>query len=326
MLFTKMSPIQIVCPSCLGSLEPKDDFLSCSECRTSYKIMGNVPIMLDEKFINSQNEKTSNDFQLTDKKFMQEQYNTISIQLNSSVVAPIAQFINYGYVANDNPQYSQPFFNNQLFNKNSIKLLGEAIGAIDLNGKRIIDIGCGRGGALNTIHKYYKPLISVGLDISYENIKYCSMVNKDKERLFFLVGDAENLPFLDNSFDVIFNIESSLNYPNLEKFYTEAYRILNTGGLFIYTDSFPASEIMYREKFLEDLGFVIVRNTDATSNILLSLEESSNRSILAKRFRNNSEERSFLNEDFLALPGGEKYRLLEEGVLLYKIYHLLKHK
>jgi SAM-dependent methyltransferase len=278
--------------------------------------------MLVEKFMNLQNEKTSNDFQLTDKKFMQELYNTISIQLNSSVVAPIAQFINYGYVANNNPQYSQAFFNNQVFNKNSIKLLGEAIGDIELNGKRIIDVGCGRGGALNAIHKYYKPLISVGLDISYENIKYCGMANK--EALYFLVGDAENFPFLDNSFDVIINMESSLNYPNLEEFYTEAYRILSDGGIFIYTDSFPASEIMYREQFLENLGFVIVRNTDATSNILLSLEESSNRSFLADRFRNKSEQRLYLNEDFLALPGGKKYRLLKDGTLLYKIYHLRK--
>ncbi|NLW46108.1 MAG: class I SAM-dependent methyltransferase [Firmicutes bacterium] len=322
MLFTKTSPIQIVCPSCLGRLKPKNDVLSCSECQTCYKTMGNVPIMLVEKFINSQNEKTSNDFQLTDKTFMQELYNTISIQLNSSVVAPIAQFINYGYVANDSTQYSQPFFNNQVFNKKSIKLLGEAIGAIDLNGKRIIDVGCGRGGALNTIHKYYKPQISVGLDISYENVKYCGRTHKD--RLFFLVGDAENLPFLDNSFDVIINMESSLNYPDLEKFYTEAYRILNTGGLFIYTDSVPTSEIMYRESFLKNLGFRIMRNTDATSNILLSLEESSNRSFLADKLRNNSEQRLYLNEDFLALPGGEKYRLLKEGVLLYKIYHLRK--
>lgn len=323
MLFTEMSPIQIVCPNCLGRLEPKDVLLSCSECRTSYQTIGNVPLMLVEKFMNSQNEKTSNGFQLTDKTFMQELYNKISIQLNSSVVAPMAKFINYGYVANDNPQYSQPFFNNQVINKNSIKLLGEAIGTIDLNGKRIIDVGCGRGGALNTIYKYYKPLISVGLDISYENIKYCSKA--DKDTLFFLVGDAENLPFLDNSFDVIINMESSLNYPNLEKFYTEAYRILDTGGFFIYTDSFPASEIMYRERFLENMGFVIVRSTDATSNILLSLEESASRSFLADRFRNNSEERSYLNEDFLALPGGEKYRLLKEGILLYKIYHLYKH-
>jgi 23S rRNA C2498 (ribose-2'-O)-methylase RlmM len=81
---------------------------------------------------------------------------------------------------------------------------------------------------------------------------------------------------------------------------------------------------MYREQFLENLGFVIVRNTDATSNILLSLEESSNRSFLADRFRNKSEQRLYLNEDFLALPGGKKYRLLKDGTLLYKIYHLRK--
>jgi ubiquinone/menaquinone biosynthesis C-methylase UbiE len=66
-------------------------------------------------------------------------------------------------------------------------------------GGSILDIGCGTGRHLTIFKPYFKNV--VGLDISKNMIK--SARKKGHEPL---VGDAENLPFRNNSFDVIISI------------------------------------------------------------------------------------------------------------------------
>ena len=49
-------------------------------------------------------------------------------------------------------------------------------------------------------------------------------------------GDAENLPFPDQSFDAVINIESSHCYPRFPRFLAEVARVLRPGGHFLYAD------------------------------------------------------------------------------------------
>jgi SAM-dependent methyltransferase len=51
-------------------------------------------------------------------------------------------------------------------------------------------------------------------------------------------GDAEDLPFSDNEFDIVINVESSHNYPNLRRFFEEVARVLRPGGFFSHADVF----------------------------------------------------------------------------------------
>ena len=54
--------------------------------------------------------------------------------------------------------------------------------------------------------------------------------------LDFVQGDAENLPFPDQSFDAVINIESSHCYPRFPRFLAEVARVLRPGGHFLYAD------------------------------------------------------------------------------------------
>ena len=54
--------------------------------------------------------------------------------------------------------------------------------------------------------------------------------------LDFIEGNAEHLPFPDESFDAVINIESSHTYPHFSRFLTEVARVLRPGGHFLYTD------------------------------------------------------------------------------------------
>ena len=59
----------------------------------------------------------------------------------------------------------------------------------------------------------------------------------------FVHGDAEKLPFPDQSFDAVINVESSGAYPHFSRFLAEVARVLRPGGHFLYADLRPANSI-----------------------------------------------------------------------------------
>ena len=65
--------------------------------------------------------------------------------------------------------------------------------------------------------------------------------------LDFVHGDAENLPFPDESFDAVINVEASHIYPHFDRFLSEVKRVLRPGGHFLHVDfrnrdNFPSWE------------------------------------------------------------------------------------
>ena len=57
-----------------------------------------------------------------------------------------------------------------------------------------------------------------------------------QDQLSFITGDACELPFDDNSFDVVLSLESAFHYPSREKFIREVKRVLKPGGKFMLGD------------------------------------------------------------------------------------------
>jgi tocopherol O-methyltransferase len=49
----------------------------------------------------------------------------------------------------------------------------------------------------------------------------------------FQVADALDMPFADNSFDLVWSMESGEHMPDKEKFLQECYRVLKPGGTFL---------------------------------------------------------------------------------------------
>jgi ubiquinone/menaquinone biosynthesis C-methylase UbiE len=50
--------------------------------------------------------------------------------------------------------------------------------------------------------------------------------------LDFVQGDAQNMPFPDQSLDAVVNVEASHIYPDFERFVDEVARLLRPGGTF----------------------------------------------------------------------------------------------
>ena len=91
---------------------------------------------------------------------------------------------------------------------------------------KILEIGCGSGRDLIFLTK--KGYDIEGIDISKEALK------KIKEKIKIKQGNAENLDFLDNSFDVIYSI-FTLQFTDLEKSAKEIKRVLKKGGIAFLT-------------------------------------------------------------------------------------------
>jgi SAM-dependent methyltransferase len=107
--------------------------------------------------------------------------------------------------------------------------------------RRMLEVGCGPGWGLNLISKLEEGSSFVGLDLSPKAIDFASKHCADSQRLQFVQGDAEALPFDDAEFDVVLNIESSHNYPHPERFFAEAVRVLKPGGYLVHADMMTAS-------------------------------------------------------------------------------------
>jgi phthiocerol/phenolphthiocerol synthesis type-I polyketide synthase E len=246
-------------------------------------------------------------------------YNEVSKQLDSSQFGPFSYFLNYGYVSNGEPDSAAVALPEKYFNRNSVKLVLEVIGDCDVNGLRVLDVGCGRGGTVHTVKQFFQPTTVIGLDLSPNAIHFCNRVHRHPG-VSFREGDAEQLPFADGSFDVVTNVESSHTYPNIRSFYLEVHRVLAPGGYFLYTDVLPRTKSDECIGLLTQIGFTIARQRDITANVLLSCDE-----IAAPRtqaFQGGND--AGLVSNFLAAPGSQVYEEMRSRAWVYRLFKLQK--
>jgi phthiocerol/phenolphthiocerol synthesis type-I polyketide synthase E len=237
-------------------------------------------------------------------------YNDITKRLERSGVGEASFFLNYGYVSLGQGDEACFEVLEGVFNPNSVRLAFELIGRINLRNRRVLDVGCGRGGTVALITDRFAAKVS-GVDLAPEAIAFCRRTHQ--QAAGFEVGDAEHLPFADGSFDVVTNIESSHTYPNLRAFYAEVRRVLVGGGDFLYTDLLPVSRWAEVQVLLASLGFTINTERDITANVLGSCDE-----IAATRAQAFGDANAMI-DNFLAVPGSAVYEQMKSGAWSYRI-------
>lgn len=308
----------LFCIECHGNIEYTDSNFKCSKCG---KIYTNNKIV---SFLKNEYEDISNIKSLDKiddiKAKISNGYSFVSSSLKEMGISDASRFLNLGYIANEKPQYAIYEPDTDQINKNSVKLLYEVLGDYNPDNKTILEVGCGRGGNVETISRKFNVKLLIGVDICKANITACS--NIKNENTAFFVADAEELPFLDNSFDMVYNIESSDSYPNIEKFYRHVHRILKTNGYFLYADMFPPSIFTENIKMLIGMGFEIIRDVDISSNVLLSCYQTGKRRM--KAYKTSKEWQDKALEEFLAVPGSKAFQELKNGTQVYKIFALKK--
>lgn len=98
----------------------------------------------------------------------------------------------------------------------------------------LLDCGCGTAPMLTLLHNKYPDRHYTGIDLTPKMIEVAK--SKHMEGVELVVGDCENLPFPEESFDVVICCQSFHHYPNVQDFFNSVYRVLRPGGRLILRD------------------------------------------------------------------------------------------
>jgi demethylmenaquinone methyltransferase / 2-methoxy-6-polyprenyl-1,4-benzoquinol methylase len=121
----------------------------------------------------------------------------------------------------------------------------------DAQPKTILDIATGTGDlailfAQTKAEKIVGLDISVGmLDVGRDKIKRLNL----QDRIEMIVGDSENLPFEDASFDVVTVSFGIRNFENLEKGLAEILRVLTPNGQLIVLETSVPDKFPFKQGY-----------------------------------------------------------------------------
>lgn len=110
---------------------------------------------------------------------------------------------------------------------------------------KVLDAGCGVGGTVIYIAKKTEAHVT-GITIVPKQIKLAKKYAKEKEVSHlteFLLRNYTDTKFPNNSFDLIYGIESVCHAKSKLAFLKEAYRILKPGGIIIIADGYSSRSV-----------------------------------------------------------------------------------
>ena len=101
--------------------------------------------------------------------------------------------------------------------------------------QNIIDVGCGIGGStLYLAQKFDAWATGITLSpVQASRAKERAAEAGCDDLVSFTVANALDMPFEDNSFDLVWSLESGEHMPDKTKFLQECYRVLKPGGKMI---------------------------------------------------------------------------------------------
>ena len=140
------------------------------------------------------------------------------------------------------------------------------------NPSTILDIATGTADlAIEALSLNPKQIIGIDISVQMLEIGHKKIQNKNLEAVIKLqLGDSENLPFENNSFDAITCAFGVRNFENLEKGLSEMYRVLKPGGRVVILEfskpqQFPIKQLyaFYFNAVLPFVGRLISKDVSA---------------------------------------------------------------
>jgi SAM-dependent methyltransferase len=149
----------------------------------------------------------------------------------------------------------------------------------------LLEVSCGRGGGLaHLVETWPVPVSATGLDFSRNALVACRERYGAMDNLTFVHGSALALPFPDQSFDVVINVEASNDYGDYEGFFREVRRVLRPSGTFLYCDTRKAENASRVPEALRRAG-LMGEFRDITANVVEACRQDSARRLRLLRGR-----------------------------------------
>jgi SAM-dependent methyltransferase len=128
-------------------------------------------------------------------------------------------------------------------NDEHLRILLEAVGSLE--GKYVLDFGCGRGHTSRLYAQLGAARVE-GFDISGENIRVAEKNAKRDgldNRVFFRHLAAEDIDYADDSFDVVIG-KAILHHTDLEKTSKQLNRVLRPGGVAYFLEPLAHNPVL----------------------------------------------------------------------------------
>jgi SAM-dependent methyltransferase len=221
------------------------------------------------------------------------------------------RLMNYGFIDPDPSSPVIPLTPEEEPDRCSLQLYHRVAAAVDLAGKDVLEVGCGRGGGAVYVMKHLGPKSVTGVDLCIGSVRFC------REQypivgLTFHKANAERLPFADESFDAVVNIESSHCYRNVGRFFAQVRRVLRPGGFFLFADFRSNAEAELLRKDLAASGLNLLEEENINEGVLLALdhEDARKREFIGTKV---PERRRAMFEFFAAVKGSGMYEAFRLG-------------
>lgn len=226
-------------------------------------------------------------------------------------------FLNYAFETD--PPMAVPLAAEDEPNRACIQLYHHVGTQVNLSGKDVLEVSCGHGGGASYLTRSQSIRKYVGLDLNPAGIRFGKQRHSQVPGLEFTVGDAENLPFPKDSFDVVINVEASHCYSDFPRFLAEVHRVLKPGGYFLYADFRFADGIAAWETALEGAALKVRQSRDISLEVLRGMEMNSDQSNTLIEQKLPACLHS-LGRDFAGVKDSRVYNALVDGELSYRSY------
>lgn len=170
--------------------------------------------------------------------------------------------------------------------------------------QQILDIATGTGDLAIMMAEKLHPKKVTGLDISEGMLE----VGKQKiakaqlaDTVEMIVGDSENMPFEDNTFDAITVSFGVRNFANLDKGLTEILRVLKPNGVLAILETSNPTKFPFKQgyKFYTSVILPAIGKLFSKDKVAYSyLSESANYFPFGKEFDNILKKNGFTNTEY----------------------------
>ena len=226
-------------------------------------------------------------------------------------------FMNYGYAPLDHQTEKLSLDGANEPNHYCIQLYHHVANVVNLKDLDVLEVSSGRGGGSYYIKRYLEPKTMVGVDFSEKAVAFCNK-SYSIEGLSFVTGNAEFLPFEDNSFDVVVNVESSHCYGSMDAFLMQVRRVLREGGYFLYADFRGKRKTDILHKQLYYSGMNLIKVTNITPNVIEALNlDNERRMAFIQKLIPRLLLKSF--QEFASVKGSKNYEKF--GLIMNKILY-----
>ncbi|MDH3692770.1 MAG: methyltransferase domain-containing protein [Gammaproteobacteria bacterium] len=163
--------------------------------------------------------------------------------------------------------YLQLFRGEGFLSPGGVADTAQALDGVEIDGREVLDLGCGLGGADIILVRDYGANTVVGIDVERSVLERAIATAREHDlghRIEYRRVNPGPLPLDGASFDIVFTKDVMVHIPDKLGLYGEIFRVLRPGGVFVGGDWLrdnpgPYSDAM--RTFVEGTGLIFFMET-----------------------------------------------------------------